>query len=174
MKLHDTFRRDLAELRSGSMRAPALREHCLTFCEALHAHHSGEDDVLFPHLDGLHPELAAVLDRLRDEHRVVARLLARIRDLVDSGEPVEGGADVTAAGGADATTHGSADATAGADLGVAAGVGAGVATGVGMGVAGEVGEELERLARELEAHLDYEEEQLVPLLNAMTDMPENL
>ncbi|NUW40355.1 hemerythrin domain-containing protein [Nonomuraea rhodomycinica] len=134
VKLHDTFRRDLAELRSGSMRAPALREHCLTFCEALHAHHSGEDDVLFPHLDGLHPELAAVLDRLRDEHRVVARLLARIRTLAGSGEPPEGGADVAA----------------------------------------EVGEELERLARELEAHLDYEEEQLVPLLNAMTDMPEDL
>ncbi|NUW37543.1 hemerythrin domain-containing protein [Nonomuraea sp. SMC257] len=131
VKLHDTFRRDLAELRSGSMRAPALREHCLTFCEALHAHHGGEDDVLFPHLDGLHPELAAVLDRLRDEHQVVARLLARIRTLVGALEAQGGGAD-------------------------------------------EVGEELERLARELEAHLDYEEEQLVPLLNAMTDMPENL
>ncbi|GAA2303707.1 hypothetical protein GCM10010149_61590 [Nonomuraea roseoviolacea subsp. roseoviolacea] len=146
VKLHDTFRRDLAELRSGSMRAPALREHCLTFCEALHAHHSGEDDVLFPHLDGLHPELAAVLDRLRDEHQVVARLLARIRALVGAGESPEGGADATAEADAD------------------------VAPGPGTDVA----EELERLARELEAHLDYEEEQLVPLLNAMTDMPEGL
>ncbi|MEV0149234.1 MULTISPECIES: hemerythrin domain-containing protein [unclassified Nonomuraea] len=126
VKLHDTFRRDLAELRSGSMRAPDLRAHCLRFCEALHTHHTGEDDVLFPHLDGLHPELAAVLGRLRDEHQVVGRLLARIRSLVATGDPVE------------------------------------------------IGDELERLARELEAHLDYEEKQLVPLLNAMTDMPENL
>ncbi|WP_067168541.1 hemerythrin domain-containing protein [Microtetraspora niveoalba] len=126
VKLHAAFRRDLAELRGGSMRAPDLREHCLTFCEALHAHHTGEDDVLFPHLDGLHPELTAVLDRLREEHRVVGRLLARIRALA------------------------------------------------GAGGRTEIGAELDRLAGELEAHLDYEEEQLVPLLNAMTDMPENL
>ncbi|MFI7635354.1 hemerythrin domain-containing protein [Nonomuraea sp. NPDC049400] len=126
VKLHDGFRRDLVELRRTSSWSPSIREHCLTFCEALHAHHSGEDGVLFPHLDGLHPELAAVLTRLRSEHQVVGRILAQIRTLLDAGGGVE------------------------------------LAT------------ELDRLGAELEAHLDYEEEQLVPLLNEMIDVPENL
>lgn len=70
VKLHDGFRRQLALLRTPGSR-PDPREHCLTFCEALHVHHTGEDDVLFPHLDRLHPELAEVLARLRREHQVV-------------------------------------------------------------------------------------------------------
>lgn len=37
-----------------------------------------------------------------------------------------------------------------------------------------VGTELDRLAGELEAHLDYEEEQLVPVLNQLTELPEGL
>ncbi|MEU7746145.1 hemerythrin domain-containing protein [Nonomuraea sp. NPDC049158] len=119
VKLHDGFRRELAELRRAPGARTDLREHCLTFCDALHAHHTGEDGVLFPHLAGAHPELAEVLARLRAEHQVVARLLARIRELPSEGE-------------------------------------------------------LDQLSRELEAHLDYEEEQLVPLLNAMTDFPEGL
>ncbi|RBQ18305.1 hemerythrin domain-containing protein [Spongiactinospora rosea] len=131
VKLHATFRRDLAALREGTLPAPGLREHCLTFCHALHAHHSGEDDVLFPHLNGLHPELAAVLDRLREEHVVVGRLLARIRALAEAPDAVAGGP-------------------------------------------AEIRAELDRLAGELEAHLDHEEERLVPLLNTMTDMPDDL
>ncbi|MEV1248999.1 hemerythrin domain-containing protein [Nonomuraea sp. NPDC050022] len=123
VKLHDGFRRELAALRRAPGSRPELREHCLTFCDALHAHHTGEDGVLFPHLAGAHPELVEVLARLRAEHEVVARLLARIRELPDEGD---------------------------------------------------VGAELDQLSRELEAHLDYEEEQLVPLLNAMTDFPEGL
>ncbi|MEV4108973.1 hemerythrin domain-containing protein [Nonomuraea sp. NPDC049695] len=126
VKLHDGFRRDLAELRRTASWSPGIREHCLTFCQALHAHHAGEDDVLFPHLDGLHPELAAVLTRLRGEHQVVGRILAQIRTLLDTGDPAE------------------------------------LAT------------ELDWLGAELEAHLDYEEEQLVPLLNKMIDVPEDL
>ncbi|MGV9771987.1 hemerythrin domain-containing protein [Streptosporangium sp. NPDC003464] len=130
VKLHDGFRRDLAELRRTSRSAPSpgptLREHCLTFCEALHAHHTGEDDVLFPHLGGTHPELADTLARLREEHQTVGRMLARIRALVDTGDPAM------------------------------------------------IEAELDRLTQAVEAHLDYEEEQLVPLLNQLTDIPEDL
>ncbi|WP_432921902.1 hemerythrin domain-containing protein [Microbispora sp. CA-135349] len=129
VKLHDGFRRGLAELRTPGAK-PDLREHCLTFCEALHAHHTGEDEVLFPYLDGLHPELADVLARLRREHRVVGLILARIRALIDG------------------------DAQDGGDPEIAA--------------------ELDRLAGELEAHLDYEEERLVPLLNQIIEVPEGL
>ncbi|MEV7808714.1 hemerythrin domain-containing protein [Microbispora sp. NPDC088329] len=134
VKLHDGFRRRLAELRTPGAK-PDLREHCLTFCEALHAHHTGEDEVLFPHLDGLHPELADVLARLRREHRVVGLILARIRALLDGDAP-------------------GLDASDGGDPEIAA--------------------ELDRLAGELEAHLDYEEERLVPLLNQMIEIPEGL
>ncbi|GAA3164171.1 hemerythrin domain-containing protein [Nonomuraea salmonea] len=48
IKLHDGFRRDLAALRESRMDAADLRTHCLTFCDALHAHHEGEDGALFP------------------------------------------------------------------------------------------------------------------------------
>ncbi|MEV6034515.1 hemerythrin domain-containing protein [Nonomuraea sp. NPDC052116] len=125
IKLHDGFRRDLANLRSSRMDAADLRSHCLTFCDALHAHHEGEDNTLFPHLGTEHVELAETLTRLQAEHRVVARLLKRIRRLLDHG---------------------------------------------GTGI----GEELDRLATELEAHLDYEEEQLVPILNRMLTLPEEV
>ncbi|GAA2691391.1 hemerythrin domain-containing protein [Nonomuraea recticatena] len=125
IKLHDGFRRDLADLRSSRAGAADLRTHCLTFCDALHAHHEGEDTALFPHLGTEHPELAETLTRLRSEHRVVARLMERIRQLLDH----DGAA---------------------------------------------IGEELDRLATELEAHLDYEEEQLVPILNKMLTLPEEV
>ncbi|SEU34711.1 hemerythrin domain-containing protein [Nonomuraea wenchangensis] len=125
IKLHDGFRRDLAELRSSRAGAVDLRTHCLTFCDALHAHHEGEDNALFPHLGSEHPELAETLARLRSEHQVVARLMERIRQLLDH------------------------DGTA-------------------------IGEELDRLATELEAHLDYEEKQLVPILNKMLTLPEEV
>jgi iron-sulfur cluster repair protein YtfE (RIC family) len=138
VKLHDGFRRDLANLRSpgdlpgdplrdplGGLGGADLRTHCLAFCDALHAHHEGEDGALFPHLGGEHPELAEVLDRLRAEHVVVARLMERLRALLDSGPD-------------------------------------------------GVGAELDRLAAELEAHLDYEEEQLVPVLNRMTTLPDDI
>ncbi|MBE3011161.1 hemerythrin domain-containing protein [Microbispora sp. NEAU-D428] len=79
------------------------------------------------------PQRAAsseVLARLRREHRVVGRILARSRALLDNAAP-----------GVDAP---------------------------------EVAAELDRLAAELEAHLDYEEELLVPLLNQMAEIPEGL
>ncbi|MEW9553055.1 hemerythrin domain-containing protein [Nonomuraea sp. NPDC050783] len=133
IKLHDAFRRDLAALRAaepGRLPGGDLRTHCLAFCDALHAHHEGEDNALFPHLATEHPALADVLERLRAEHRVVSRLMDRIRRLLDG--------------------DGTKDAS------------------------GDVADELARLADELEAHLDYEEEQLVPVLNRMTTLPENV
>jgi hypothetical protein len=37
-----------------------------------------------------------------------------------------------------------------------------------------ISEEIDRLATELEAHLDYEEDQLVPILNKMLTLPEEV
>lgn len=50
-----------------------LQQHCLTFCGALHAHHSREDGV-FPRLAADFPELKPALDQLTREHTIVAAL----------------------------------------------------------------------------------------------------
>ncbi|MEV4567943.1 hemerythrin domain-containing protein [Nonomuraea sp. NPDC049419] len=125
IKLHDGFRRDLAALRESRMDPADLRTHCLTFCDALHAHHEGEDGALFPHLATEHPELADVLTRLRKEHQVVATLMNEIRRLLDHDRS-------------------------------------------------RIQAELDRLTTKLEAHLDYEEQQLVPVLNTMLTLPDDV
>ncbi len=99
-----------------------LRVNCLTFCQGLHNHHTGEDIALFPFLADRHPELAPALTRLHEEHEGIAALVEDLRRVV--------------------TTE-NADPVA-------------------------VLPEVERLIAELEAHLDYEEEQLIPALDAVT------
>ncbi|GAA2110462.1 nitroreductase/quinone reductase family protein [Actinomadura alba] len=149
-RIHGWFRQELATLRdevsayldgnpiipSAAFRpapepAQRLREHCLTFCDALARHHTGEDTVAFPHLRERFPELGEALERLRREHTVVERLRGDLREAV--------------------ATLGSGD-TAGHRP-------------------DRLRADIERLASELEAHFDYEEEQLIPALNALTDVP---
>ncbi|WP_433393848.1 nitroreductase/quinone reductase family protein [Micromonospora sp. KLBMP9576] len=122
--VHDAFRRELALIRaevarSGTGLGAQLRVNCLTFCHGLHHHHRNEDDGMFAALDGQRPDLAATLDRLRDEHRRIAALVDRLQQVV--GDP-------------------DADPA-------------------------EARREVERLTTELEDHLTYEEEQLIPVLD---------
>jgi deazaflavin-dependent oxidoreductase (nitroreductase family) len=70
-----------------------MRIHCLEFCSALTQHHTGEDRGAFPMLAQRFPGLAPVVERLIEEHTVVARLQAQVRDLVESYEP--GNTDLT-------------------------------------------------------------------------------
>ncbi|MFJ6391556.1 nitroreductase/quinone reductase family protein [Streptomyces sp. NPDC091972] len=82
--VHDAFRRELAlirrEMESGTTTLGAqLRVNCLTFCQGLHNHHTGEDTVMFPFLADRHPEAAPALDRLRAEHEHIATLVAELR-----------------------------------------------------------------------------------------------
>ncbi|MFG2472704.1 nitroreductase/quinone reductase family protein [Streptomyces canus] len=123
--VHDAFRRELALIRAelasksdgaGTLGAQ-LRVNCLTFCQGLHNHHTGEDVAMFPFLAGRHPEAAPAIDRLRTEHEHIAALVEELRE-----------------------------ALSGTDLDT-------------------VRTEVERLTTELEAHLTYEEEQLIPLLD---------
>lgn len=131
IRMHDLFRADLAAIRRDSTRGgsigrpaeSALRTRCVTFCTELHAHHTMEDNALFPHLDREHPELARALQTLRDEHAVIARLLDRIEAALEDPD------------------------------------------------ASDIDAELAVLSSELESHLDYEEEQLVPVLNRLTSLP---
>ncbi|MFI7705328.1 nitroreductase/quinone reductase family protein [Nonomuraea sp. NPDC049480] len=123
-KIHGAFRKELAVIRkevdsSGPRLAAQLRVNCLSMCQGLHGHHSREDGFMFPALEGRHPELTAVFERLRAEHLVVQRLLEQLQELLAADD-----------------------------------------------VAPEaLSREVGRLTEELEAHLDYEEELLVPLLN---------
>ncbi|MEU8206526.1 nitroreductase/quinone reductase family protein [Streptosporangium sp. NPDC049046] len=123
--VHEAFRRELALIRkevteSGPGLGAQLRVNCLTLCQGLHNHHTGEDIALFPFLAGSHPELAPTLERLSREHEKIAALVEELRDVIS---------------------------TEGADP---------------LPVLPEV----ERLTDELERHLAYEEEQLLPILGA--------
>ncbi|MEU8124192.1 hemerythrin domain-containing protein [Spirillospora sp. NPDC049024] len=95
--LHDELRRDIAALREEAARLPAdggaagplalpdrLRSHCVTFCEALHDHHTTEDGAIFPFLSQEHPELSEVLDRLASDHRHMAALLTDLRKAAET------------------------------------------------------------------------------------------
>ncbi|MEU7294867.1 nitroreductase/quinone reductase family protein [Streptomyces exfoliatus] len=61
-----------------------LARHCLTFCGALHAHHHNEDSA-FDLLEREFPELSGSLDRMREEHKVVARTVEELEALLASG-----------------------------------------------------------------------------------------
>lgn len=94
--IHADLRADLAELRRGFDGPPAgsggaaqLRRHCLAFCDAIGAHHTGEDTLGFPRLEQQVPELAPVVVRLRAEHVRVAELQHRLREAVESDTDAE-------------------------------------------------------------------------------------
>ncbi|MDH6569443.1 deazaflavin-dependent oxidoreductase (nitroreductase family) [Streptomyces sp. SAI-117] len=120
--VHDVFRRELSLIRTeldsgGTTLGAQLRVNCLTFCQGLHNHHTGEDRAMFPFLADRHPQSRPALDRLRTEHEHIAALVEELRE-----------------------------ALSGTDL-------------------PSVRTEVTRLTTELEAHLTYEEEQLIPLLD---------
>ncbi len=62
-----------------------LLGHCLGFCAAIHAHHTGEDERLLPQLRAAMPELAPVIDNLMEDHALVSGILRRIRELLAPG-----------------------------------------------------------------------------------------
>ena len=65
-----------------------LGTFCETYCGNVTRHHTLEDRSVFPHLRNSDTRLAAVLDRLGEEHEVIAELLERVDaalvDLVSS------------------------------------------------------------------------------------------
>jgi hypothetical protein len=60
-----------------------LRTRCLEYCLGLHHHHTMEDGA-FPVFEQRYPEIAPVIERLREEHRQVAAGLDRLSKLVES------------------------------------------------------------------------------------------
>lgn len=55
--------------------AEELRLFCLGLCGALTRHHTAEDARLFPHVLAAHPGLSPVVDRLMEDHRMLAALI---------------------------------------------------------------------------------------------------
>ncbi|MEU3608649.1 nitroreductase/quinone reductase family protein [Streptomyces sp. NPDC035033] len=97
VEVHAGLRAELAALREGlaapaprpgAALGPALARHCLAFCGALHTHHTGEDGV-FDLFQEQFPQLAEDLDRMREEHRAVARALTALEALLASDAPPE-------------------------------------------------------------------------------------
>jgi hypothetical protein len=90
--VHQTLQERLISLRQevaeGTGRYPAdavgedLFSHCLSFCTAIHTHHTGEDSQLLPALRAAAPGLAPVIDKLIEDHALVTGILRQIRDLL--------------------------------------------------------------------------------------------
>jgi iron-sulfur cluster repair protein YtfE (RIC family) len=57
-----------------------LRSSCLYQCRFVHGHHSLEDAMLFPAVRDAAPDIAAEVDRLESDHRVVAEHLHAVED----------------------------------------------------------------------------------------------
>ncbi|WP_448641831.1 hemerythrin domain-containing protein [Geodermatophilus sp. URMC 63] len=86
-RIHDGLRADLRALRvaAASGAPPDVRRrlpaHCLAFCAALTAHHTGEDAGAFPALAERFPELAPVLEKTAEDHGWITGILARVEEL---------------------------------------------------------------------------------------------
>jgi len=91
--IHTAFRRELALIRkevatSGAAGLGAqLRVNCLTVCQGLHYHHTGESGGLFPAVLEQHPELSDEIAVLQSEHDQIAVHLAELEKLVAGPEP---------------------------------------------------------------------------------------
>ncbi|MBZ5740609.1 LLM class flavin-dependent oxidoreductase [Nocardioides mangrovi] len=53
----------------------ALGAYCQSYCRLVTTHHTIEDTSMFPHLRSRDPELVPVIDRLEEEHHVIASVL---------------------------------------------------------------------------------------------------
>lgn len=99
--VHDHLRAELTQLRDligqvarGTLDAGAARSfinhmtmrqndwtlgaYCAQYCRVVTTHHTLEDQSIFPHLKRSDGDLAPVIDRLEEEHHVIARVLDRV------------------------------------------------------------------------------------------------
>jgi alkanesulfonate monooxygenase SsuD/methylene tetrahydromethanopterin reductase-like flavin-dependent oxidoreductase (luciferase family)/hemerythrin-like domain-containing protein len=99
--VHDHLRAELTQLRdlieqvaSGTLDPGVARSHinemtmrqndwtlgayCAQYCRLVTGHHTLEDRSIFPHLKRSDPELVPVVDRLEQEHNVIADVLDQV------------------------------------------------------------------------------------------------
>jgi hemerythrin-like domain-containing protein len=88
VEVHIWLRAELAALREdvdaylGQGAARPLLAHRLTFCSAVTRHHTGEDGEVFPLLAKEFPQLRDVIEKLSNDHRVVADALTKLERLL--------------------------------------------------------------------------------------------
>jgi hemerythrin-like domain-containing protein len=95
--IHRMLRRDLADLRADverhldgrGSRPRELKAHCLAFCSALGKHHAGEDAGAFPVLAREFSELRPLVEKMAEDHQLVAGLLRQLERVLGgiSAEP---------------------------------------------------------------------------------------
>lgn len=87
IQVHQSLRERLTSLRERVADGAAddgpedLLTYCLGFCGAISTHHAGEDGQLLPALRAAAPGLAPVIDKLIEDHALVAGIVLRIREL---------------------------------------------------------------------------------------------
>lgn len=92
---HSRLRAALAATRDALDRGEAapdaaseLTLFCIGFCAALDGHYTSEDSTLFPALRAEHPELSGVIDKLMQDHSMLAHLLNALRAAAERDEDV--------------------------------------------------------------------------------------
>lgn len=78
--VHDAYRRDLARARTALTTEPypddqqrkAIAEHLLWMMEMLHAHHTGEDEGLWPMVLRKNPGAAVIMETMDADHSRIA------------------------------------------------------------------------------------------------------
>lgn len=92
--VHQWLRAELARIRddaSGSGVPAPLQAHCIAFCQALTSHHASEDGTAFDALGAAFPDLADVLEQLRQDHRLVAGIIAQLNQILATPTPDSSG-----------------------------------------------------------------------------------
>lgn len=95
--VHGAFRRELAlirkEIAASSTTAVGLgaqlRINCLSLCQGLHNHHTGESLGMFPALLDRYPELSQEIGALQADHDKIALLLDDLQQLINTGRPAD-------------------------------------------------------------------------------------
>jgi hemerythrin-like domain-containing protein len=88
-RTHEALRQQLRAVRAEIDGAGALDldtaliTHCLGFCQALTAHHIGEDGGMFAALRDARPDLSSVIANLAEDHRLIASILRQVQALLD-------------------------------------------------------------------------------------------
>lgn len=86
-RLREALRITREAVDSGESAETPSRElllFCHGFCNALDAHHTGEDRTLFPAIEAAHPDLAPVLRTLQQDHSMIGHLLGALEAAVRS------------------------------------------------------------------------------------------
>ncbi|MHC1563652.1 hemerythrin domain-containing protein [Actinomycetospora sp. C-140] len=83
--VHDALRRDLGRTRRAlAVEPPTVRRHAIAghigwLMDFLHAHHTGEDDGLYPLIRRLHPGAEELLDAMDADHAAIDPAIERFR-----------------------------------------------------------------------------------------------